>query len=71
MGAKLRAVRGKVNRRKAPPIKQSDIDLEKWMDYQGNEINSEHLLISLLIPPAVKECTSSHLPTFQVSTDLR
>jgi len=58
MGAKLRAVAGKVNRRKTPPIKQSDIDLEKWEDYQGNQINSEHLLISLLIPPAVKEFMS-------------
>ncbi len=36
-------------------IKQKDVESDDWKDVNGNPINSEHLLISLLLPPSVKE----------------
>jgi putative transposase len=51
---KLKALAGKVNRRKSPPVLQEDVALGQWRDYDGNLVDSQQLLISLLIPPAVK-----------------
>lgn len=53
--AKLRAVRGKINRRKAAPVKQDDAKVDRWIGFDGQVIESQHLMISMLLPPAVKE----------------
>ena len=52
---KLKALTGKVNRRKALPIQMSDAKSDRFLDYEGKPIDSQHLLISMLLPPAVKE----------------
>jgi len=52
---KLKVYRGKINKRKVIPVKQSDIKADQWIAADGSLINSQHMLISLLLPPAVKE----------------
>lgn len=52
---KLKAVSGKVNRRKVKAVSQDRIDEGVWEDFEGGVIDSQHLILSLLIPPAVKE----------------
>lgn len=52
---KLKVYQGKVNRRKTVPVKHHEARLGKWQDFDGNPIDSKHLLISMLLPPAVKE----------------
>lgn len=52
---KLKVYQGKVNRRKTIPVRQQEAHLDRWQDFDGNPIDSKHLLISMLLPPAVKE----------------
>lgn len=52
---KLRALAGKVNRRKAVPVTQDAVKLDRWVGFDGEPIDSQHLIISMLLPPAVKE----------------
>jgi len=51
----LKVYCGKINKRNAPPVKQSDLKNDQWIGYDGNPIDSQHMIISLLLPPAVKE----------------
>lgn len=53
--SKLKVYQGKVNRRKTVPVKQQEAFLDQWQDFDGNAIDSKHMLISMLLPPAVKE----------------
>lgn len=53
--AKLKALAGKVNRRKTVAVKVADAKANRFQDFDGKPIDSQHLLISLLLPPAVKE----------------
>lgn len=52
---KLKVYAGKVNRRKTVPIHQDEANLDQWQDFEGNPIDTQHMMISLLLPPAVKE----------------
>jgi len=52
---KLKVYQGKVNRRTTVPVKQQQAFLDQWQDFDGKAIDSKHLLISMLLPPAVKE----------------
>jgi transposase-like protein len=52
---KLKALTGKVNRRKTIPVGLDEAKADHFLDFDGKPIDSQHLLISMLLPPAVKE----------------
>jgi transposase-like protein len=51
----LHVYAGKINKRKVPSVKKSAIKQDEWQDFEGNKVDSEHMILSLLIPSAVKE----------------
>lgn len=51
----LRALAGKINRRKVAPIGLKETQDGQWKGFDGEAIDSQHLLISMLLPPAVKQ----------------
>ena len=52
---KLKALAGKVNRRKTIPVNPDEAAAGQWTDFDGKPIDSQHLLISMMLPSAVKE----------------
>ena len=44
----------KSKRKRLRPIDFKNIENNHWEDAQGRKIDSQHLLISMLLPPAVK-----------------
>jgi transposase-like protein len=52
---KLRLVGNKGKRRRARAISVTEAKGPVWEGYDGEPIDSQHLLISMLLPPAVKE----------------
>lgn len=50
----IRVIGQKGKRKKVERIGEKDIKQGIWQDEQGNQIDSQHMLISMLLPPAVK-----------------
>ena len=50
----VHGVVGKSKRKTLRPIQLKDIESNHWEDAWGQRIDSQHLLISMLLPPAVK-----------------
>jgi putative transposase len=50
----LKVYAGKINRRKVASVGTKEVSLGQWHDIEGNDIDSQHLLISMLLPSAVK-----------------
>ena len=50
----LRVLQGRIKKRSAKPVSKRQVDAGQWEGFDGEPIDSQHLLISTLLPPAVK-----------------